>query len=329
MKQEDIYEALQRIQPDERARERMLAHILSTAELERQEPPPRRRRGPRWMVLLAAVLGAVVGLTVAAAAYETDFFGLWNIDLGRKELTVPEVEADGAVSYHTEERDMISLQGLAGSPEYQANAEWQEFLESYDQDGALLAAVGNSPTGIPADYDAYTCYTWEMVDKLDEICEKYGLRLLGPATVEVEPQALFANAGVGDVCNGPALHVINQPCSGYWYQDGTFFFEGDAALAERKPGQIVSYQFSRAVRGSFNSVLLNIGNLADYEQWGCTTENGVPLLLASDHRSKALVIADLEQSFVAVNILGSADGFHMTNQDVEDFAEAFDFTVIP
>ena len=96
-------------------------------------------------------------------------------------------------------------------------------------------------------------------------------------------------------------------------------------------GGTVDYQFSRAVKGSFGSTPLYLSGIEDYEQWSYTTENGVELLLANDHASKALIIADRERSFVTVNVLGdwSAGTFQMSDRDVEDFAEAFDFTAVP
>lgn len=43
------------------------------------------------------------------------------------------------------EVDMISLAGVEGSPEHEVDVEWKEFLESYDQDGSILAAGGTIP----------------------------------------------------------------------------------------------------------------------------------------------------------------------------------------
>ena len=94
---EDIRRALLSVRPDDAARERMLGHIRAAAALEREKAPPPRRRWRRG-VLLAAALGAAAGLTAAVAAYETDFFGLWRTDLGRTELEIPKVEADGGIT---------------------------------------------------------------------------------------------------------------------------------------------------------------------------------------------------------------------------------------
>lgn len=58
---------------------------------------------------------------------------------------------------------------MAGSPEHEADAEWQEFLKSYDQDESILAAVGNDSTEFEEEYGEYLCYSQEMADKIDEI----------------------------------------------------------------------------------------------------------------------------------------------------------------
>lgn len=329
MTNREIHDAYERIQPEAAARERMLRHILSSAAAERpaeRTEPPRRR--VRAALLAAAILAA--GLTVASCCYVTDFFGLGSVDMGPQEITYPVSNGDGSFSDSTAAVDIISFQGFQDSPEYQACAEWQDFLAAYDQDGSILAAIGNDPTGIPEEYDAYTCYTWDMARKLDQLCEKYGLTLLGPVETDLEgPEDLSGRTGVGDIFAGS--QGFNDMYWGYCYREGTFLVEGGVSLAGPGWFSTLNYQFSRAKKGCLSTVTLNIGNMEDFDQWAYVTENGVPLLLASNGSSRGLVIADRESSFVVAVVLGDLGDSRadLDRQTMESFAEAFDFTAIP
>lgn len=74
-------------------------------------------------------------------------------------------------------KEIISVQGVAESPNQQAAKEWYEFTKAYD-------IVQKYPDGIPDftapdAYDSYWVPTQELVDKVDEICKKYDLKLAG------------------------------------------------------------------------------------------------------------------------------------------------------
>lgn len=327
MENREIHDAYERVRPDGAAKKRMLAHILASAEVERAAARTRPNIRLKRLLIAAAILA--VGLCLAAFGYMADFFRLKDANMGQEELAIPEVnESGGSITYDTVIRDTVSFQGFSGSPEFQACAEWRAYLARYDPDGEILAAIGNDPTGIPEDYDAYTCYTRDMADKVDQICQKYGLITLGPAEVGLEIQDLFARCGVGDLLRPGA----NRTYSGYCYREGTFLFEGEGVVLRADgTGCFMDYQFSRAMKGSFSTVALSVENLDSFQQWSYTTSNGVPLLLANNGQSKALVIADREGSFVVINVLGAwpDGGFDVTNEDLEQFAELFDFSAIP
>ena len=75
----------------------------------------------------------------------------------------------------TEEITLLSLQGFADSPNYQAAKEWMEFLNSYDTDKSILHSLSNEEVdSFNDEYYSYTCYTDEMANKIEEISKKYG-----------------------------------------------------------------------------------------------------------------------------------------------------------
>jgi len=127
-------------------------NILSSTPLPEKR---RKRRGWKTSLLLAAAIAA--GLSVATAAYGTDFFGLWSVGMRDREIFSPVEVEEGVFVPGTEVVDEVSMQGLTDSPEYQAAMEWEDFCSAYDPDGAILADVeGYVP---PPYYEAYLCYS--------------------------------------------------------------------------------------------------------------------------------------------------------------------------
>ena len=271
------------------------------------------------MVVLAAVVCLLAGLSTVAAA--SGWFGLRDLTLPKQRVVMP-------VDPETDEReeqmvDVISLQGYAGTPENQAVAEWQNFLTNYDQDGSILEEIGNGPTGLDRRYDLYLVYTREMADKLDEIVEKYGLSL------HTDIYDFLSDKEVCQAVGGDFLGE-NRAYSAYMYEDGTFKFDGEGYI--HSYGR-VDYQFMRCVRGSFTDVILNVGDVSQYREWSYRTACGVPATLALGP-GKALIIADLEDSFVTLNVLAGTEtdpddifsSGPLSAENLEALADSFDFT---
>ena len=210
-------------------------------------------------------------------------------------------------------REMISLQGYAGSPEYQAALEWAEFLHSYDRDGAELRAVGNRPTGFEEKYsfNGYHVYTQAMADRLEEIAAAHGLALHTGGMQGADIPELEARFG-------DFLSVSSW--GGYFYEDGTF--QCDCASGG------VDFQLRRCVKGTLDTVLLNVTDAEQYEQWEYETACGVPVLLALGP-DKALILADLERSFVVVNVLGGTQSpAPVTAEWLQSLADGIDFSLL-
>lgn len=270
-----------------------------------------KRRPAKGLLLLAAVVALLAALTTVAIA--TDFFHLRDLLLPqRQEVRLPADPDTGTQPVQTV--DVISLSGYLDAPESLALAEWQDFLSGYDVAAAAHAA-DQAPGQVDARYGLYQVYNQEMADKLDEITAKYGLKLHTQLIdVYQHPEAM---EGIWEALGE------NRAYSAYLYEDGTLQFDGEYDLSG---GGIVEYQFRRAVRGSFDEVILNIGDVSQYQEWGYATQRGTAVRLALGP-DKGLLIADLEDSFVTVNVLlGSSGG--LTAANLEELADSFDFTVL-
>lgn len=328
MNRSEIRRAYDSVRPDDGARERMLENILSAVSVE--QTVVKRGKANTRLLRRALCLAAVIALLLALGitAYAAGWFGLRDAVIGRF------VVNDGIdQDYYAQ---FMSLQGYSDSPEFLALCEWQSFLETYDSDGSILDAIGNSPTEFDEKYRYYSCYTQEMADEIDRICEKYNLSLITDARFFDSEEGFFEAAGVGQVCTRQGEGFENDFYPGYVHNDGSFHFEGEASFTGSDAAwpYPIRYQFERSMKGSFSSTVLNIGDAADYEEWTYTTKNGVVLTLAQSDW-KELILVERESSFVVVNLFDVYVGdavygeLHKSREALEAFAELFDFSVIP
>lgn len=263
-------------------------------------------------IMLVAVLGLITIFTTAVFA--ANLFGLRDALINSND---PEIKSE------------ISLSGFTDSREYKAAAEWNTFAESYDPDGSILAQAiqEGSDAELDEKYDHYPVYTQEMADKLDEIAEKYGLTLhRGFKDMSFED----GNTVIGDFVITDYDHeefsddAYSSILGGYIYDDGTFRYDG---IFNATAGRLsVDYQFSRAAKGVFDPIFLNIGDIEDYQEQVITTDSGVSLVAAISGY-KSVLITEFESCFVVINVMGGTD-MGITFDDLKDLANTFDFSVI-
>lgn len=271
---------------------------------------------------IAACLCLIFLFPVGAVA--GNWFGLRNLLLPDSSTEEPqkseeqnnEVQSSEETEIEEAKADRISLAGYIDSPEMQAQMEWQAFLDGYDTDGAIISEIGNSSLDLDSRYSLYYVYTQEMGDTLDEIVQKYHLKLHTDID-SISPQELVYRLG---------KDFMTENCTKYWsyiYEDGSFAFDGDMTLDN---GEVISYQFKRVVKGTFDEVILNIGDAADYKECPYMTAGGEEVMLAFG-ADKSLIYVDFEDCFITINVLcGNENG--MTEENLKQLAEAVDFTML-
>lgn len=184
----------------------------------------------------------------------------------------------GKESDTTGELDKISLQGFAGSPNYQAAKEWMDFLDSYDVDKAILNSLSNEEVNSFSDeYYSYTCYTDEMAKKIDEICRKYGLQKQGTPQHEQSWDNICHALQVNNLISETSdIHV--EGGGGYIYRSGTFMVDADIALPPS--GERGTLEIYCTAKTDFDDVYMVITNMDSYEQWSYTRADGIEVLIA-------------------------------------------------
>lgn len=212
-------------------------------------------------------------------------------------------------------KDTVTLSGYPGSPEAMALAEWQDFLAGYDTDGKILDEIGNDLFIVEGreDWFLYYVYSYEMGEKLDEIADKYGLKLHREINV-VSPKEMDYRVG------GSFLDESCEKWVGYIYEDGSFESGGDVNL---DGCGMTSFSIRRVVKGTFDEVVSNIGDVEDYTDWQYVTASGEPVMLSLGH-IRALIFADFEECVISVWALaGRNEG--MTEEDLQALADKIDF----
>ena len=288
---------------------------------------PMRKRSPKRIWLIAAIIALILCLVGCAVAY---ILSLDNMILGTDFIE----DRTGV----TEPRTRLSLQGYVGSNSYQAAKEWFDFLQSYDPDGTIEFSDEAYSVEFPEDYQFYQLYSVEMKDELDEICQKYDLELLGPVLVDVTADDMFRELGIKGILREDAQAEIewSQGGPGYFFRNGTFEVECYITLTgENNPwpfDNLISFRCHN--KNSFDAVFLSMTDPTQFDQWNYTTSNGVEVLLVMGPDG-ALIVADIGDYFITVggiettagNIL---DGEHtMTREGLEAYAEIFDFSIRP
>ena len=186
----------------------------------------------------------------------------------------------------------------------EALTEWVTFTNTYDQDGTILIEADGtgSEWELPGNYHlTYGCYSQEMVDKLDEIVNKYHLKLLSsyiPLNY-YESSVLLNSLGLkGLVKTDPDVQVE------YW--DGDFHIEGTFTLNMEisldmgdwswEQGS-ASYRYS--LKDYFDPLTGSMLESHDYTQWDYTRKDGKKVLLVLNEGT-ARIYANLPKAFISI-----------------------------
>lgn len=284
-------------------------HTDLTIRIEDYKKEQKVRKPFKKIIVPAAVFCLL--LVSFGTVYAANLFGV-------RELILTSLnEADGTAA----EYDIISLQGYMDSDEYRALEEWIEFTNSYDRESTVIYEADNEPTGLEEKYNIYAIYTQEMADKLEEIVAKYGLKLHTSMQQCSSKEEFFQMIGRGDF-----LGTINEVDGhAYVYEDGSFFYNGTANLSDEKA--TITYQFISNKNDSFSNIVLNIGNVDDYDEWTYKTAKGITVTISTSP-NKSLLTVELNNSFVVINILTKFSSSNIAQENLEAFADSIDFSMI-
>lgn len=258
---------------------------------------------PFFLAALIALLLMLVGCGIVYVLH------LQDLKIG--EQTVSQTQYDDSSNRIGETEvnlDVLSLQGIKGTPNYLANQEWLAFTNNYSHTG------GNYWESEP-EYWAYSVQNQEMVDKLDEICAKYGLKIIGkPWHEHIDCNPFLTLLGIDSLLKPNADAALSIP-TGRFFPGGSFTIYGTLKLANME--NLFTYH---CVKKDVFYDVFGYVDADDLSQRNYTTTDGVPLLLLESDQS-GMILADRNDCFftLSVDLTGDAT--------LEQIAECFDFTI--
>ena len=326
MKGMDLLNALGRVQD---------SFVTSAGDFRENQGQPRRLALHRaW--LIAAIIALLLMLVGCAVVY---VLRLQDMKVGKYSFYIPTEYYDDGSVIPVESQEPITLLSLQGA-NMEALSEWVAFTSAYDRDGSVmleadLAAKSGSPWDIPENYRfTYDCYSQEMVDKLNEIVEKYNLKLLSSKIYldSYENGVLFQSLGLnGLILDRPDIQVEYDP--GAFYVEGTFslnmYISMDMGSWTWEQGG-VSYRYS--LKDYFDPATGSMLESMDYTQWDYTRKDGKNVLLVLNEET-ARIYADLPEAFISISlhpeIWVDGEQVPMTQAALQQFAELFDLSAKP
>lgn len=269
---------------------------------------PAAHRGSvlRKPFLLAAIIALMLALVGCAVVYAMK---IQDLKIGERTI----IQTQDSSRETTEIRlDVLSLQGMKDSPGYLANQEWLAFTGSYTpQRGDYWES--------PEAYWAYSVLDQTMVDKVDALCEKYGLKVIGKPWHEHQDCSQFLQLiGIQSLLRSESNAQLHIP-QGRFFEGGSFTIYGDIQLSNGDAAAYMTYQY--VSKDVFYDVFAYV-NVASVTERNYTLEDGTTLLLLEGEKS-GMIMADCGDAFITVDV-ALAEG-----QSLEAVAEQFDFSIQP
>lgn len=281
---------------------KLIAESEQSAPVSIQKAPRPTHRSAKHVWLIAAAVALMLLLVGCGVLY---VLRLQDMKIGEEPISQA-LPSDSPSESTT--LDVISLQGIQGSPTYLAAQEWLSYTQGYTPSG------GDYWESDP-EYWAYSVQSQEMVDKLNAICEKYGLKIIGkPWHEQIDCTPFLALLGVDSLLKPNADAALSMP-AGRFFPGGSFTIYGTLTLS----GAEYPFTYHCVKKDVFYDVFGYLGP-SSVSQQNYTTADGVNVLLLKSS-SSGMILVDRENQFLTLGIDGDAP--------LEQIAECFDFTVHP
>lgn len=308
------------------------SYVLSALETRDVHAKTNNRTSRSRSLLIAALVALMLLLVGCAVMY---VLRLQDMSVGKETYTQTFDDSGKAIKPVEKEWDVLTPFGHSGDPIQLATKEWSDFLETYDPDGALMDNNPDHPE-IPNQYEyTYSCYTQEMVEMVDEIAQKYDLKLLGELITfqEWQSEIFLEESGIGSlILPDSGAEMIGL--SGLLYPPHNLRMEIGVKLKEIDTKLWAKVLYAR--KDYFPVNTLWGMDLSLLQQWNYTNRDGTVLLLALDHKGNCYIIADLSEAVMVLLVDGNFSGSAyptaeeiMTKEQLEMVADVFDYSIQP
>lgn len=290
---------------------------------------PGRKAKRIWLIAAAAALALLLlGCAVAYAIH------VWDLKLGEESHQAS--GSDGNPYY----RQILTLDGLKGTPGYQAAVEWYEFCKEYNGEHweeDLQRLEAGTVSVFPTQYSGYNLRSQQMKDKLDEILTKYGLQpqggQLGFRTVKNLCSALGIEK-IQTLRNDIALRVTDGAC----WENGNIFLSLDLTLPG---GGALSHTegwlyWNR--KDCFSGDRIFLDDREEWKEWNYTASSGTTVLIARPSAGAfGWIFCDREEALLSVKVQIREDRLnesgreyvYLSDRQIEEIADIIDFGIQP
>lgn len=286
-----------------------------------------RRHSFRKPMFLAAMLAVAMILAGCVAV----FVGIQNKKIAQKTVTKKYSDYGKVIEPTEVTRDILAINGAKDSPMQHATREWYEFLQTYDPDHKLMPNTNEN--NIPDNYYyTYECYTQDMANKLDEIVEKYDLKLLPMEHIAQAWQvdSMFAGLGIDGVTADGAQAEVK--CYGsVFHPNGNFSTDMELELTAPDAAwtEAFSARYYYAKDGFFAPNRTSVTWDA-YEQWDYVTADGTDVLLVLEARGNGMIFAEGEAASIFISVRPDIPFVHEASDNpsrkaLEQIADVFDY----
>lgn len=298
---------------------------------------PRKTRRPLLIAALIALMLLLVGCGVVYVLKMQD------LKLGEAQVTQDRWDnQQHTMVSQTVSQQTLTLSGLKGTPNYQAAQEWYEFEQTYDPDHQIYFEAKDNPEEFPVQYAFYNPYTQDMVNKIEEICGKYDLQLVGAPVKAQSAKALLEYLDIDSILlpDAPAEAAYDYASyyeGGYFHTDVTFRMTNGT---DAWPYQTM-LSFLYSPKGCFNNDLFDLTG-DDWQERNYTTASGQDvLILRSPSVWSSGVFCDLEDATVALRVetifqvYTDENGYQevietpMTNEQLNQILDTINFDLKP
>lgn len=297
----------------------------------------------RRPLLVAAIITLALMLVGCAVVYVLSMNG---IRLGeqteKRDVFEFDPKTGEAVAYIGQEsytEQVFTIAGLHDSPSNQAAQEWFAFIKAYDPDNAIRNERWGTEMNFPEAYDSYHIYTDEMKEKVDEICQKFGLKLAGK-------QMDFKTSV--NVCDALGIQSIQSSEHGLFFtfgnakcwEQGNFYLEFDVAYPEKTETELSdtygTLHWNR--KDCFSDDVITYEDNGDWREWEYTTTSGHKAVITSSQSdSRGYIICDRGEAVMSIMVedqwtYGEGPDWntlYLSDRQMEQLVDAIDAAIQP
>lgn len=273
------------------------AKYYMEAENDTLPASPRLRRP----LLLAALIALMLLLVGCGIVY---MLKMQNLKLGQSQVIEQRWDKEQhTLVEQTVSQQTLTLSGLKGTPSYQAAQEWYEFEQTYDPDHKIINSIWGNIPEFPEKYGFYNPYSQEMVDKIEEICNKYNLKLIENPVQAQSTKALLEYLGIDSILLPDAPAQASMDTASY-FECGYFYSGVTLQMGEGEDAwpfhSMMNYIY--CPKDCFNNELYHLTG-DDWQERNYLTKSGREvLILRSPSNWDSWVFCDVGNATVALQI---------------------------